>query len=1063
MVRPGHATGRAAASRAALLRRMATLTGIAAGVATLFLSLSAPLAAQGTGRITGIVTDSASERPVGDVQVNVVGTRIGAVTDAQGRFTINAAPTGTRTIEARRIGYRATRVVNVTVQMEGTTTLNIKIVAVPLTLQAVVTTGVTDPTSGTRVPFTVGRIEVENIPVPSTNAIESIQGKVAAVTIVPPGQPGSGTNILLRSPTSINKSNSPLVVVDGVIQSTAFGAASADLEAIDIESVEIIKGAAAASLYGSRAQSGVIQIRTKRGSSLASGSTRFTARSEWGNNDLAGQINWARYHYYQTNASGGYINAAGRDTSRIGRLAKPAYQRFQDVAYRDPVYDQVDRFFDPGQFSKNSFNIAQNMGRTNWFLSLVNTREDGVVLGSGEYNQNDARLNLDHIANAALSFSFSGYHSRSDRNELYGDTFFDLINQAPDIDLLVPDPDGTPFAYQLDPEGREENPLYVLATEDSKRKRARTQGSLQSKYTPLRWLTLEGQLSYDRSDRRNDFFLDQGLKTEGFATGGLGEIEQTTGTTSAMNASISANLLGYWRGFTLRSTVRALSESEDNEVTTAEGSDFATPGVRSLNNARTRFVSSNLEQVRARGYFVSGGADYNGRYIADLLVRRDGSSLFGPEERWNSYYRFSGAYRLSEESWWKWRSVNEFKLRYSRGTAGGRPSFADQYETFSFNTAGGVLKQTLGNRFLKPERTTETEIGFDAIYKDRYSLQVSRAQTRSEDQLIQIPLPAFFGFSSQWQNAGTVEGNTLEATLEAQLISSTNLQWRVGLVADRSRHKITQFNRPCFQTQTIAFRCAGVSLGDMYGFRFLRSADELPADAVARANEFDVNDEGLLVWVGLDASGQPKRYTQGETPTGGWGTTATIGNRSYGWGMPIKLRDSTGSDAVVRIGDGTPDFKWGVSNNVSWKSFDFYALVDAQVGGQAYNQTNQRMYQWARSADVDQAGKPQELKKPIEYYVNLYAANDPTDYFVEDASYLKLREVSVRYRFGGRAMSWFSRIGATGASISLIGRNLMTFTNYKGYDPEVGNTLVRLDSFDYPRYRTFTGSIEFIF
>ena len=116
------------------------------------------------------------------VQVTVVGTRIGAITDAQGRYTINGAPTGTRTIEARRIGYRATRMVNVTVQMEGTTTLNISIVAIPLTLQAVVTTGVVDPTSGTRVPFTVGRVEVENIPVPSTNAIESIQGKVAAVT-----------------------------------------------------------------------------------------------------------------------------------------------------------------------------------------------------------------------------------------------------------------------------------------------------------------------------------------------------------------------------------------------------------------------------------------------------------------------------------------------------------------------------------------------------------------------------------------------------------------------------------------------------------------------------------------------------------------------------------------------------------------------------------------------------------------------------------------------------------------------------------------------------------------
>jgi len=133
------------------------------------------------------------------------------------------------------------------------------------------------------------------------------------------------------------------------------------------------------------------------------------------------------------------------------------------------------------------------------------------------------------------------------------------------------------------------------------------------------------------------------------------------------------------------------------------------------------------------------------------------------------------------------------------------------------------------------------------------------------------------------------------------------------------------------------------------------------------------------------------------------------------------------------------------------------------VGGQAYNQTNQRMYQWAKSADVDQAGKPQELKKPIEYYVALYAANSPTDYFVEDAGYVKLRELSVKYRFGQKTVGLLRPFGARGAAISLIGRNLFTSTKYSGYDPEVGGTLTRLDSFDYPRYRTFTGSFEITF
>jgi hypothetical protein len=179
--------------------------------------------------------------------------------------------------------------------------------------------------------------------------------------------------------------------------------------------------------------------------------------------------------------------------------------------------------------------------------------------------------------------------------------------------------------------------------------------------------------------------------------------------------------------------------------------------------------------------------------------------------------------------------------------------------------------------------------------------------------------------------------------------------------------------------------------------------------------------------------------------------------------MPIVLRDSTGNSAVVKIGDGNPDFHFGFSNNVSWKDLTVFALIDAVVGGQVYNQTNQRMYQWARSRDVDQVGKPQELKKPIEYYVNLYAANDPTDYFVEDAGFVKLREVSVKYRLPSSLTGSLGRFGVTNASISLIGRNLKTWTDYKGYDPEVGGTVQRLDSFVYPRYRTFTGSIELTF
>jgi TonB-linked SusC/RagA family outer membrane protein len=1046
---PGAAT--APLARAPLARALA--------LGTLLAASPALLAAQATGRITGTVTDSAAGRPLGQVQIQIAGTRLGTLTDESGRFTLANVPAGEVTVDARRLGYQPiTR--RLTVAAGGTATVALNMRTATLTLQAVVTTGVVDPTSGTRVPFTVGRVDSENAPVPATNAVETIQGKVAGVNVVPSGQAGSGTNIILRSPTSISKSNSPLIVVDGVILSQSFDASSADLESMDVESVEIVKGAAAASLYGSRASAGVIQIRTRRGANQAEGTTRVTARSEYGSNALGNKVDWAQHHYYRTNEAGEYVNAAGAVVPRAQRVAKPVYARFQDQTYRDPVFDQVDRFFDPGNFAKNSVNVAQNAGKTNWFLSFVNSREDGVVLNSGKYDQNDVRLNLDHRPNGSLRLSFSGYHSRSDRQNLYGDTFFDLINQAPDADLRQPDPDGTPYIFQPDPvEGREENPLYVLSTERNNRRRARTQGNFEARFAPREWVSFDANLSYDRSDRRTDFFLDRGLKTEGFSTadGGPGEISQFAGTTNALNAATSVNFLQKFGDLTVRTTGRALMERENNQTTTAEGQVLAVPGVQSLDNATQRFVESAVTEIRTNSYIGSLGLEYGGRYILDGLVRRDGSSLFGPEERWNTYYRASASWRMGEESWFPLKGVfTEFKPRISQGTAGGRPDFEDQFETLAFLEGGGLQKQTLGNRFLKPELARETEFGLDMIVRDRYSLQLSYARNTVRDQLIAVPLPAAFGYTQQWQNAGTVTGNTLEGTFEAQMIRRPNFTWRLGVVADRSRNRITEFDRSCFSRNTVAYVCAGETLGAMYGFQFIGDPSQLPADAQARASEFQRNDEGLLVYVGPN-----NRFTEGETKQL-WGTTATIGSGVYAWGMPITLKDASGSATLTRIGDGNPDFHFGVSNNVSWRNFQAFALVDANVGGQVYNQTNQRMYQWARSGDVDQTGKPQELKKPVEYYVALYAANDPTSYFVEDAGFVKLREVSVKYRLGQRLMAPLARLGARQVALSVIGRNLLTFTGYKGYDPEIGvnGGLTRLDSFAYPRYRTFTGSID---
>jgi TonB-linked SusC/RagA family outer membrane protein len=1008
------------------------------------------------GRIVGLVTDSASGQPLPNVAVSVAGTPIGAVTGNDGRYTITRVPAGTRTVEARRIGFAQQQRV-VTLAADATVTVDFRLAATPFRLQEQVITGVADPTAGVKVPFTVAKVTSADMPVPAVDAFQAIQGKVAGATIVPGGQPGTDATIQLRTPASINKSRTPLLVVDGIILGETM-ASTADLDALDIESVEVVKGAAAASLYGSRAQNGVIQIRTKRGTESQAGRTRYLLRSEMGSSDISNQISYARYHFYRMDPTGRfYVNAAGDSVGRAGRVSEAPVARFQDNPYPTPIFDNIDRFFDPGQSFVNSVTVSNNGPNTNWLTTVANHRQDGVLLTGGGFKRSDARLNLDHRPRQDLSLSFSTYYMRSKRDDLYDDTFFDLIFQPPDFDLRSPDPDGTPFIFLPEPVVGEENPLYVNANQSETNRRARVLGNGTIRYAPLSWLSFDGNLSFDRTDRTMHFFRDRGVKIEGQPLGATGRIVRINENAAAFNGAASATLLGRLDQLTARATLRGVVEREDRDWDRVGGEDLAAKGVPDLNNVRLfDQPESAYEGIRARGYFVSTGLDFAGRIIGDALVRRDGSSLFGERELWHTYYRTSLAYRPSQEAWWPMKQqLEEFKLRVSRGTAGGRPSYRDEYETYDFESGGTLVKATLGNPFLKPERTTETEIGLDFIAFGRLSGQLSYARNRVVDQLILVPLSAAYGFRSQWQNAGTVEGHSAEATLEANLFRTSTQNLRLGMIFDRVRHRVTEFNRGCFQTNTVFFRCPGVSLGEMFGFKFITSPNELRSVHANSRDQFQVNDDGLLVPVG------PNTSWRDGVARNLWGTTVTIDNIAYPWGRPITLTDeSTGNPAVVKIGNANPDYRLGFSANYSWRNFSLYGLLDSQVGGNVYHRTKQRMYQWQRSADVDQVGKPDERKKPIEYYTDLYNGNNVTSWFVEDGGFVKLREVSLRYKLGSALLNPLARTGVRGVTAALIGRNLWTGTDYTGYDPEAGGAINRLDDFIYPNYRTITGSIE---
>ena len=1026
------------------------------------LLLATPLSAQTTGTIQGTVRGE-DNQPLEGALVAIEALRVNTLTNANGRYVLANVPVGNHTVSVSILGYSAQTREGVVVAAGQPTVVDMQLRTEVLNLGEIVVTGVTEATVRAKLPFTVAKVTSENMPVRPTAALASVQGKVAGVNMVQGSQPGSGTDIVLRTPTSINRTNSPLIVVDGAILTES----SVDISSLDIESIEVVKGAAAASLYGSRAAAGVIQIRTARGSQIAEGRTRFTVRSEFGSNSIMKPIDWSRRHNLRLNDAGtSFVNSAGQDTTR--QYAAGTTYLFQDQPYPGQTYDHIDAFFDPGRYITNSVSLGFNGGNTSWLASASQHHTAGVLVGNDGYKRYDFRTNLDHRLRNDLAVSMTAFHMRGKQEDPGGDPFFDLIHQSPDINLRQPDPDGTRFAFQPDPAGIRANPLYQIATQEHWDHRSRTLGSIDLRYNPVSWLGFVANGSYDRSDRSSEDYVPRGVKTPESPTGGIGSADRSSAVTTGINASAGLTFARDFGALQWRSSARMLIEREDNESISAGADDAAVGGIPDLDAFLTLSNGSTNSAVRSRGYYLTGDLDYADKYIFSGLVRRDGSSLFGAEERWHNYYRASGAYRMSAEEWWPLgNTINEFKLYYSRGTAGGRPGFSDRFEVFGLG-ASGLTLATLGNIFLKPEKTTEQEFGVDIVALERLSLNVAYARQRTEDELVEVPLPALFGFGSQWQNAGTIKGNTIEGTLEARLIETSNVRWSITAIADRSRNRIEEYDRPCHY-DGIGRRCAGAQLGEMYTQKLWRSPDDLPAVHANSRDQFQVNDDGLLVPVGTG-----RTWRDGTTgctdiaPTtraGCWGKNIVIDGVTYAWGMPRAVIDPvTGAPATLLTGDANPDANWGLSSQLRLGRFNIYALVGGQIGGDVYNSTKQRMYQYTRNREIDQDGKSEETKKPTTYYTGpLYNGNTRNDWFLEDGTYTKLREASIRYGITPRQLPALDRLGLQNVNLSLVGRNLFIITGYSGYDPEVGSVLTRIDSFTFPTYRTITFSIDIEF
>jgi TonB-linked SusC/RagA family outer membrane protein len=1048
------------------IRRVREL--LAAGLVVIAY-FAAASAAQAQSVITGRITDAQGNGiPAANVVVPTLGVGIGASTNATGNFTINLGANvsvgQSLVIQVRRIGYSPqTRDVKIA---GGTQTENFTLTQQVRQLDEVIVSGVSEATSARNLTISVGKVGEQQLKdVPPQNAVAALAGKVSGVRVQQTqGLPGSTPAIRVRTSAILSacqtattgvvtcQNNEPLFIIDGVLSQGGLG----DLNANDIESIEVVKGAASATAYGSTGANGVVNITTKRGKEGEEGRINFLTRNEFGASAVEHYIPLAQHNPYELNADGSF-----KLTSANQRIIKA--DRYADNPYPAGTYrNQLTENLRHGQFVTNYGQISLRRGNSNFATSFSRDTDRGILPLLQGFKRQNVRLNFDQGVGSKADVSVGVLYGLSTSDQTLSTqgtaTFFALLQAPPDVDLTFPNGPGTTKYSPVLPAAAaggtaRGNPLYDLANRSYNDRRERIFGSFTARYRPFTWLSFDGSYGTDRLNDKTTNFYDRGLLNQNntdVETPGVGSLALA----SANNVSSNSQIGGTAR-FSLgdlHSTTRLAYLYEDTR-NSSFGSGFSkllvasVPDLQSGDPLQISALNtlSNIQNIRTMNGSVTQNLNYADKYLVQLLGRRDGSSLFGAANRWNNFYQLSGAWRITQDI--HIPGFQELKIRAARGTAGLRPGFDYQYETYSL-AAGQLSKNTVGNKELKPAVQTENEIGINASFLDRFDVEYVKSDRHTVGAFLLVPLSLAQsgGFTSQWQNAARIGGRTMELQLNTRVFDSPKFSYNFTLTGERSRQRIDELNRAPFrvgstaQNQNIFFYKAGETMGIIYGQKWVTSVEQLkdnPNNASIDLADYVVNDEGLVV------------------------LKSCI---NLACERAIAYVDKDGNNNV-KIGDVNPNYTFGFANTIRAGGFTFYGLLDGARGGNVYNFSKQWMFQDQRHGSIDQFGKPASAKHTIDYYtVGLYNNLEPNTYFIEDGSFVKLRELSASYNFPQSFIRSvpFMRTGQS-LKLAIIGRNLKTWTKYTGFDPEAssnGDFNFRIDGFRYPSFRQVTGQIE---
>ncbi|HEV8365729.1 MAG TPA: TonB-dependent receptor [Gemmatimonadaceae bacterium] len=945
--------------------------------------------AQGTGTVRGRVTDAAANRGIGDVQVTVSGTRIGVMSGQDGAYTLTAVPAGSRTITARRLGFQlATQ--TVTVPASGTVTVDFAMNQSALNLSEVVVTGSGTPTEKRRIGTSVA--SVDSAVIGRAQAItvdQALQGKTAGAQITQNsgGPGGGGVSVRLRGVNSFIAGSDPLYIVDGIIidngsaQLADLGGRSnpqnrlADLNPADVDHIEVIRGAAAAALYGSRANNGVVQIFTKRGNI---GRPRFTLTSRFGMSELREQ---QPFNFYP-------FDAAGLPISRFN------YQ--DDIFHRAPA-------------SEHNLTVEGGTDQTRYYLSGTFLDEDGI-LRSTSSRRAGGRVNLQQQLNPRLIANVTAnYISTSNQVQAFGEQndygiMGSLFFAPTQVDFRP-----TNGIYPLPP-SLGTNPLLAIARIRNPQQIDRFIGSSKLTWTPLTELLLDYTIGIDNTGFEQRQFVPRGavLGTAPLATGRSQSVFQAT---RVINQDLVA---GYsWKplgDFVLKTTGGLNYTSQQVRTTNAVANGLAPVG--ELVSAGSVFAAGQSEvELRTLGFYAQQEVAWQERVFLTGAVRYDASSTFAPSERWQAFPKFSLSYVVRDN---EPGMLNNLRFRSALGWAGSQPGIVNAYSQFiSFanlpfaGRPGFVNDITFGNPALRNERAREWEVGAEVgAVGGRVGAEATYYNRLVSDLLFFRPLATSTGFSRQFAPIGTMSNKGLELLVRTTNIDRPDLAWSSTVTYTRNKNLVESLQIQDFQSAggyPNRIR-AGLPAGVFYGSYAARNC---LTGAFLR-----------------DSLGRYRRSNQ----TVDMGTTLAARRAISGGNCNDSL------NAI--IGDPNPNWMGSLLNEVTIANkLRVRMLLDGVFGNDVMNLSTR-----AQNAGI--ASNSKEFERELLPY------GDPRklppgfnartqgifEYWIEDGTFIKLRELSASY-----LLDWepIRRVVRSGVDLTLSGRNLWVWTDYSGYDPEI--------------------------